>query len=179
MVRRSKRKRSTISEFIEDHFTCSICFEVMDNPIRVCQNEHYNCAKCINTLLLQSALQYYLGSDQLPFVEYAPVSVPCPACRADVTIEDLLGYDSRLVYAQLPGALTPKKCDYCELVLSGQHRAKHALICADQTITCTFCQETCTVSTINHHLRQCQSLPVVPDEETSPSVWEDALRFLT
>lgn len=146
-----KRKR----ESIKQHLTCGICLELLNNPIRVCQNEHYFCAQCIKPIVVESALVYTVENG-VTRARWDPSGFHCPTCRAVVSLPEILSYRSRLIYTLLPGGLSQTHCEHCDCVFSGQDRAKHTLLCKDQLLTCQFCQVECIAKEFNAHLVVCQ-----------------------
>ena len=153
-----------------DQLICSICLEELVNPVRICDNEHYNCASCINKMLNVAALEYSFTSVGIPMVDWRSPVIECPSCRLVVSMADIIAYRSRLIYTLLPNGAQPKKCDHCPLVLCCENRAKHALLCNGQPVICTYCQETHAIGEINDHLAKCSAVPCPYCGETVGSI---------
>lgn len=59
-------------EKLDENFLCKICLQIVEDPIRHLICQQIFCAKCLNTLLCQSA------------------NSSCPNCRSSIFQEDLL-----------------------------------------------------------------------------------------
>ena len=154
---RKRARLDAVTSFIEHHFTCCICFETLDNPIRVCENEHYNCVTCIRKIITDAALVYSMVGNR-PTVHWICPTVACPYCRAPVNLPDIFSFSNRLIYTLLPNGLIPSPCIYCGEVLHSLERAQHALCCEQQTIACKYCEKLCRLSQLDEHLVECAAL---------------------
>jgi len=68
---------------------CDICFSIMKDAVKVCENEHLLCEGCVDQVQLRSAR--------------------CPTCRGDILSPTTIVVDVRAKIFKLPCSLLPRK----------------------------------------------------------------------
>lgn len=142
-----------------EELSCCICLGQLNNPIRLCGNEHYTCVSCVQPIIVQAALTYTMSKEGIPAVRWEHAIFSCPLCRESVTLTEIMSYQSRLIYTLLPEGLSAVPCDHCGWALSGQDRAKHTLVCKEQPVSCRYCQCLFLATEFNQHLTVCPAVP--------------------
>ena len=134
-----------------DHITCSICLEVLQEPVQCVNNEHYFCKKCISKHLTRSqtcpTCRDELTTDTLRPVsrvvrdllqqlQYSRCMYASRGCKSAVKHEDLLSHHEECGFA-------PVQCshDGCEVTVNKQDVASHQENCEFRTVTCEECLE--------------------------------------
>ena len=118
-----------------DHITCSICLEVLQEPVQCVNNEHYFCKKCISEHLTRSqtcpTCRDELTTDTLRPVsrvvrnllqqlQYTRCMYASRGCKSAVKHEDLLSHHEDCGFA-------PVQCshDGCEVTVNKQDLGSH------------------------------------------------------
>lgn len=134
-----------------DHITCSICLEVLQEPVQCVNNEHYFCKKCISEHLTRSqtcpTCRDELTPDTLRPVsrvlrnllqqlQYSRCMYASRGCTSTVKYEDLLSHHEECGFA-------PVRCSYgeCEVTVNKQDVASHQESCEYRSVTCEECLE--------------------------------------
>ena len=109
---------SRFEKAVDDHFHCSVCYNVLKDPVMCRNNEHLFCRGCITE---------HLNTN----------SHNCPECNEDLTVETLR--PSRLVSNILSGLKI--KCDYshrgCEEFIRLEELDSHVENCGYAPVKCS------------------------------------------
>ena len=134
-----------------DHITCSVCLEVLQDPVQCVKNEHHFCKKCI-TMHLERSKTCPVCQDTLTSETLRPSSrivanllqqVQSPKCRytsrgctADVTHKSLFSHQEECGFA-------PVQCSHkgCNATVSRQDVDSHVQKCEFRSLTCDDCHE--------------------------------------
>ena len=134
-----------------DHITCSICLEVLQEPVQCVNNEHYFCKECISEHLTRSqtcpTCRDELTTDTLRPVsrvvrnllqqlQYTRCMYASRGCKSTVKHEDLLSHHEECGFA-------PVQCshDVCEVTVNKQDLGSHQENCEFRSVTCEECLE--------------------------------------
>lgn len=134
-----------------DNCTCSICLEVLQEPVQCVNNEHYFCKRCISEHLTRSqtcpTCRDELTSETLRPVsrvvrnllhqlQYSRCMYAIRGCTTTVKHEDLLSHHEECGFA-------PVHCshDGCEVTVNKQDVVGHQANCEFRSVTCEECLE--------------------------------------
>ncbi len=139
-----KAKKLAKKEKEERVRQCSICLDVLDCPLRMCENDHLACVSCIlNQAHAESDIslrckQYY-DKDNMPvslICDFDFSTLKCPECRSAM----LLSFPG----TNLMLFLDPKcgtKCLFCNEKFPLSKIGLHYLSCQSQFTQCCWCEE--------------------------------------
>ena len=118
MASLSKEESSCFESGIIDSFRCSLCLNVLRNPVQCQRNEHHFCKACIARHLKQSLL--------------------CPSCKEDLSMETLRPAPQILI--KLLSQLKVR-CDYnnrgCVEVMKVEELESHHKVCNFAPVVCS------------------------------------------
>ncbi len=134
-----------------DHFTCSICLEVLQDPVQCVNNEHYFCKHCI-WLHLTRTQTCPVCQDALTPETLRPIArvvanllqqFQSPKCRyatrgctSEVKHEALLSHHQECGFAPVPCAH-----EGCKATVNRQDLDSHQQTCEFRSVTCEECHE--------------------------------------
>ena len=134
-----------------DQFTCSICLEVLHEPVQCVKNEHYFCKRCI-TKHLKRSKTCPVCQDKLTPETLRPISrvvanlfeqflsLRCKyasrGCTSAARDESLLSHEEECGFA-------PVQCSHegCEATVNRQDLVSHQQTCEFRSVICDDCRE--------------------------------------
>ena len=134
-----------------DNCTCSICLEVLQEPVQCVNNEHYFCKRCISEHLTRSQTCPTCRDELTPEtlrpvsrvvrnllhqLQYSRCMYAIRGCTTTVKHDDLLSHHEECGFA-------PVHCshDGCEVTVNKQDVVGHQANCEFRSVTCEECLE--------------------------------------
>ena len=134
-----------------DNCTCSICLDVLQEPVQCVNNEHYFCKRCISEHLTRSQTCPTCRDELTPEtlrpvsrvvrnllrqLQYSRCMYATRGCATTVKHDDLLSHHEECGFA-------PVRCshDGCEVTVNKQDVVSHQAICEFRSVTCEECLE--------------------------------------